>query len=175
MRSPARARLLCSVLLSASMIVGCASDATPSAAGVSFRDPQGAYTMNIDADWIETTGQGVKEVEAWRVAADDGGFANNVTVMTQSTQGLDLAGYLTSSVQNIGAYVLVGQKTVQGINGNDLGLMEYAGLAAGGLHYLAVIDVAHGQAVVATLTATEKSFAQARRDAEPYLLSLQAT
>jgi hypothetical protein len=175
MRFPAPAPRWMTVFLGVMLGAGCASDATPATTAISFRDPQGTYTMNIDADWTETTGTAVKDVEVWKVASVDGGFATNVTVITQSTQGLDLAGYLTSSVDNIGAFKLVGQKTVQDSNGNDLGLMEYSGLAAGGLHYLAVIDVSNGQAVVATLTATEAAFVQARVDAEPYLLSLHAT
>jgi hypothetical protein len=109
MRSPAPAPVLLTMFLGVLLVAGCASEAARSASGVAFRDPQGTYTMNVDADWTETTGTGIKEVEAWKVAPDNGGFANNVTVITQSTQGLDLAGYLTSSVHNIGAFVLVGQ------------------------------------------------------------------
>jgi hypothetical protein len=146
--------------------------------GASFTDPQGTYTIDIAPKWTKLSGAPVKEIEAWRVALDSGGFTPNVTVLTQDSQGMDLGEYMDFSNQHLGGAHLDYSTTVTGIHGNQLGVIEYDGIVPGAstsLHFLAVVDVRNGQAIVATLSSTESRFATLRDAVEPYLRSLQAT
>jgi hypothetical protein len=146
--------------------------------GVSFTDPQGTYTIELAPKWTKLSGSPVKEIEAWGVALDSAGFTPNVTVLTQDSQGMNLSEYMDFSNQHLGGAHLDYSTTVTGIHGNRLGIIEYDGIVAGApasLHFLAVVDVRNGQAVVATLTSTESRFAALRTTVEPYLRSLQAT
>jgi hypothetical protein len=149
-------------------------------AGDVYRDPQGTYTITIGSDWTETSGAMVQEIESWAVAPPSDGFADNVNVLTQAAQGLDLEQYMDLSSQNLGGLDLIEQSTIEGTNGNELGLLEYEGVPAGApsdrpLHFLATVAVQDGQAVVATLSASADTFEARRSSVEPFLRTLQAT
>ena len=145
--------------------------------GASFTDPQGTYTMTVAARWTVQSGGFVKEVESWAIAPAGEGFAPNVNVLTQSAPGMDLTRYIDFSAQNLGELKLIHKSTIEGTNGNELGLLEYSGVASGldrPLHFLATVDVRNGQAIVATFTAPEVTFGRERPNIEPYLRTLQA-
>jgi hypothetical protein len=146
--------------------------------GVPFTDPQGTYTIDLAPNWTKLSGAPAKEIEAWQVALHSGGFTPNVTVLTQDSQGMNLGEYMDFSNQHLGGTHLDYSTTVTGIHGNQLGVIEYDGIVPGAstsLHFLAVVDVRNGQAIVATLTSSESRFATLRTSVEPYLRSLQAT
>jgi hypothetical protein len=152
------------------------ADAPTSGLGDQFVDPQGTYTITTGSDWTEQTGTIVKEIEVWSVAPPSNGFAANVNVLTQRAPGMDLQQYKDFSARNMGDLTLIHQAMIQGTNGNPLGLFEYSGVMSGRpLHFLAVFDVLNDQAVVATFTTDEGSFADLRPEVEPFLRTLQAT
>jgi hypothetical protein len=89
---------------------------------------------------------------------------------------MDLQQYMDLSARNMGELTLIHQEMIEGTNGNPLGMFEYAGTMSGrSLHFLAVFDVLNSQAVVATFTTDEDSFAGLRPAVEPFLRTLQAT
>jgi hypothetical protein len=173
------------VILSTSDYSGPAEVSTPPIGsvvaptdGVAFKDPQGSYTIELQPGWTRMSGTPVKEIEAWSVGFDSAGFTPNVTVVTQDSQGMDLAKYMQASLDELGAGHLDYSTTVTGVHGNQLGVLEYHGLVGTSttpLHFLAVFEVRDGQAVVATLTTTDSRFPVLRKEAEPYLRTLQAT
>jgi len=146
-------------------------------AGTPFVDPQNTYTITVGPDWKQQPSAVVKEIENWTVAPSEDGFAPNVNVLTQAAPGMDLAEYMDFSAKHVGGIKLIDSSTVDGTNGNKLGLLEFAGTFGTNraLHSLATVDVRNDQAVVATFTAPEDAFAGERPDVQPYLLTLQAT
>ncbi len=153
--------------------------AAPIATGPSFADPQGTYTMTTAPTWDRGPSP-ILEVEVWHVGAAENGFTPNVNVLTQTAPGIDLAGYLALSLKqgrNLAAsFHAVGSHAITGTYGQPLGVIEYTAAPSGrNLDFLAVIALAHGHAIVATLTAPDDSFAALQTQVEPYLDTLQAT
>ncbi len=148
--------------------------------GTRFVDPQGTYTMQVDPGWTQRSATFVAEVEVWLVGGPQNGFASNVNVLTQSAPGVDLAQYLALSVRNgpsiIDGFRIAHTETVTGAYGQQLGKIEYTARAGGRqLHFLAVIALRNGRAIVATLTAPEATYASVHTRVEPYLETLQVT
>jgi hypothetical protein len=144
-----------------------------------FRDPQGTYTMSIGPDWARMPGTAAQEIEFWALDPSQVGFADNVNVLTQDTLGMGLGEYMDTSAESMGNLVVLDQYKVVGTNGNELGVLESRGTPFGAptdepLHFLTVVDVLDGVAIVATLSATLDTFDARRLAAEPYLLTLQA-
>ncbi len=155
--------------------------AAPLTAGVgtTFDDPQGTYTLTIDPTWTEHSGAIVAEIEAWSVGPASNGFTPNVNVLTQSAPGVDLTEYLAISVRNgprlMSDFQLVHSQVLTGSAGQPLAEMEYTAGASGRVvHFLGVVALRNGRAIVATLTTTDTSFAAIRARVEPFLLTLQA-
>ena len=146
--------------------------------GVTFTDPQGDYTMEIDPSWESFNLGGVKEVEQWAVtAAPTDGFMPNVNVLTQSVPGIDLQEYIDLSLSNLMGLTLVGTTTLE-VDGSPMGLFEFVGVAPGStmsLHFLAIVVVADGEAILVTFTAPDPLFAELRPDIEPYMRTLTMT
>ena len=141
-----------------------------------FVDPEGTYSIEISPEWTEVSGATIDGVEAWRIGVGTAEFQDNVNVLTQTTPGADLESYLEASIEQLGDLQLINSTVTTGANGNELGLVEYAGMVPTApipVHALASVMVADGKAVVATLTADESTFAEARTVAEDYLLTLQ--
>jgi hypothetical protein len=181
---------LVAVLVSAIGLAGCGGTdwstrgGAPAArvaarSGTTFTDPQGTYTLAIDPQWIERSGAFVAEVEGWAVGPAADRFTPNVNVLTQSAPGVDLPEYLDLSVRNgpdlMASFQLVRAEQITGASGQLLGEMEYTAVAAGReLHLLAVVALAHGRAMIATLTTEESSFATLKARVEPFLVTLKA-
>jgi hypothetical protein len=154
--------------------------AVNAASGPLFQDPQGTYTMTVDPAWTERSGEIVAEIEQWLVGPVEDGFVPNVNVLTQAAPGVDMEEYLRLSSENAPRLVtdfnLVRSKVVTGPTGNLLGEMEYSAQSGThALHFLAVVSLAHGQAIVATLTTTEATFTTIEARVEPFLVTLRAT
>lgn len=148
--------------------------------GVRFEDPDGSYTMTIDAEWADMSTRMAAGTEAWAIGQGAAGFTPNVNVLTQAARGLDLDAYLATSVNSLDTIdgELIEQSYVQGAGGAMLGSMRYSATPAGSagpLEFLAVFDVRNDTAVVATLTATVDTFDALAIDVEPYLLTLETT
>lgn len=145
-----------------------------------FEDPQHDYTMRIAPGWSDQSGLFVEEVEGWAVAPRADGFTANVNVLTQKTKTLDLQQYLDLSVRNaaraLKGWKLVRSSVVRGSVGNELGRFEYlATVQDHDVHFVAVITVAKGHAIVATLSTSSAAFPALSRAVEPYLLTLAPT
>lgn len=155
-------------------------DPTHSPVDGPFRDPEGMYEMRVDPGWVYQAGGFVDGVEFWFLGPPEGGFAPNVNALTQQTGGLSLADYLDLSVDQapnlMANFELIDRAQVKGASGR-LGVMEYTGNLTGGprLHFLAVIAMTDGRAVVVTLTAPRKSFRDWRAEVEPFMLTLRPT
>lgn len=154
------------------------ASAEASTDGGEFTDPDGDDTITVGSEWTATPAGAVGDgTEAWAVASPGNEFTSNVNVLSQPAPGLDLASYLEASVENTGTFEVIDQATVTGENGNELGLLEFAGPVAGSdleLHFLAVVDVTDGTAVLATLSTLEENFEALRSSVEPFMLTLQA-
>jgi hypothetical protein len=187
-----RASVSIAVLVGVLLVAGCGgdsastttSDAAPVAAslpvpsGSKYTDPETTYTMIINPAWVERAGLTAEGVETWEVEGAKDGFAPNVNVLTEDAPGMDLAKFMSQSDDLSGMHVIQ-KATIKGANGNELGLVEYTGTVANGsasrpLHFLGVVDVHDGKAIVATLTVDESSFAAERAKVEPYMRTLQA-
>lgn len=146
--------------------------------GETFTDPEGDYTLLISPDWAEAFQLSpTKGIEVWKVAPVVDGFGANVNVLTQPAGGKDLQGYLDANEKAMGSMTVIDVRTVDA-GGTELGVFEYSGTPPGAdrdLHFLSVISVADGTAVLATLTATEDAFTTLRPTVERYLLTLRRT
>jgi hypothetical protein len=147
--------------------------------GTTFTDPDGTYTVRVDPDWSEQPNAlPQNDIEVWQTAPSVDGFASNVNVLTQPAKGVSLAEYLDASVKQLKDMTVVDSSTVDVGGGRTLGTVEYSGLLTGAtkaLHFLAVVDVGDGKAVLATFTATEDAFTSLRPTIERYLLTLRRT
>jgi len=194
MGTSSRSIIAASIALATIMLASCGSDSTAEDAsapvvstaaprleavdGVEFSDPEGDYTITIGSEWVPSPVGAVEDgVESWVVAPPGTDFSANVNVLTQSTEGLDLVEYLELSVENTGTFEVIEQTTLTGENGNELGRFEFAGPVEGtdlDLHFLAIVDVTDGMAVLATLSTLEADFDALRANVEPFMLTLQA-
>jgi hypothetical protein len=164
---------------------GNAGDAPEKPPGKTFDDPQGEYTIVIGKTWksVPPGKTGVPnqaETEFWVIGPAEKGFAPNVNVLTQDTQGLDLEGYkkLSERQAREGDLKLVRSRIVTSTSGEDVGLLEYTGDPTGAgtdASFLAVYAVADGTAVIATLSTDTSTYRKHRTKVQPYLLTLTKT
>lgn len=146
--------------------------------GTTFTDPQGTYEMNIDPIWIDQHGSFSADIEVWFIRPPSGGFAPNVSVLTQLIPDMELEEYLDLSVRQANVVLpdaeVVNRGIVQGTR-DRLGFMEYRGTQAGNqVQFLAYFTVHGGKAVVATLTTSAHEFDATRSQVEPLLQTLHA-
>ena len=144
-----------------------------------FRDPQGTYTMVIGRGW-RAIREGIPDgVEAWVIGDAENGFAPNVNVLTQASGDASLDDYLGMSEAQgrslLQDYETKATDVVRGPSGEALGVFEYTATQGRPLHFLAVIALHGGRAVVATLTAPGSSFGSYRSAAEPFMRTLDTT
>ena len=142
-----------------------------------FIDPAGGYALTVGPDWVhEPSGTFSKGIEFWLVGTAENGFAPNVSILAQTTGGLDLAGYAAASLRSAPALItgfkLVSSTTIVSSVGPML-RFEYLGTYRGvALHFLAFAVVSDGTAYVATFTTPMARYTGLVAEVEPYLLTL---
>jgi hypothetical protein len=189
-RTVARRAALAISLVAGMLLAGCGSSSDerqPAAAesttaataplqdAVTFRDPGGAYELDVDRDWTEI----LEQPKAWAIGSGSDGFGDNVNVIVERLAAdQTLEEYLELSVRSA-------PRIIPGV---DIGSYEFITLPSGerggrwvysgrpqdrDLEFLAVIGVAPGRAVTVTLTAEPERFATAVAAAEPYMRTLR--
>jgi hypothetical protein len=148
--------------------------------GSRFVDPRGGYSIYIGKTWAPMPVARSKDAMMWSLGSSDDGAVPGVNVFSEETGGKDLDDYLQLSAENMTALKLRKRETVRTSDGGELGVLEYSGSLTGRkndreYHFLGVVDVVGGRAVVATLAAYEEDFADLRARTEPYLLTLKGS
>jgi hypothetical protein len=153
-----------------------------------FRDPQGTYTLEIDPRWRATHSAARPDVESWFTGTGTLDFRDNINILSQSAGGVDLNQYMQlvvdqaeKSVENyaLKEFRLVTADTLSGTTSKtptQLGVFAYTGKRGDKrFGFFFVASVAHGDAVLATLTTAQDRFDEVRTKVEPYLMTLRQT
>jgi hypothetical protein len=147
-----------------------------------FVDPDGRYTIEVSPDWEDGTGTGAvpADIELFYVGTGTADFRNNINVLEQSVpSGMTLQGYLDASIAQMGSDLEVITKGVdEGAYGQELGYIEYKGMVATApipVHAFATFFIQDGKVVLATLTTTEDTAADAEDTVAEYLTTLNPT
>jgi hypothetical protein len=148
---------------------------------VVYVDPQGLYTLEEAPEWDEQTGSGVVPagIELWYVGTGTAGFRDNINVLEQQVGGADLQAYLDKSIAGMGPDLqVIDSGIATGAYGQELGYVEYKGMVSTApipVHVFATFAIVDGTAILATLTTTEDTAAQAEDSIAQYLTTLNPT
>jgi hypothetical protein len=154
---------------------------------ISFRDPQGAYTMDIDPEWEQSVTPNQPDVETWFTPTGTDAFRDNVTVLAQTGVNVSLDDYMQLVIdqapQSVEDFQLrefrVLTPDLDDASDDDdpqreLGVIAYDGTqGTQSFGFLLVASVENGNAVLATFTTEKDRFDAARAEVEPYLLTLR--
>ena len=162
---------------------------TPAATGqlssaTRFRDPQGAYSLEVDPQWHVPTSTAGANVETWYTQTGTADFRDNVTIVAQPVGEVDLDQYLQlvidqapKSVDNFKLRefrVVTIPTDAKATVPKSLGVVAYEGRKddqAYGFFFVASVE--DGKAVVATLTTDQDRFDEVRAKVAPYLMTLR--
>jgi hypothetical protein len=162
---------------------------TPAATGqltsaTRFRDPQGAYSLEVDPQWHVPTSTAGANVETWYTQTGTADFRDNVTIVAQPVGEVDLDQYLQlvidqapKSVDNFKLRefrVVTIPTDAKATVPEQLGVVAYEGRKGDKTFgFFFVASVENGKAVVATLTTDQDRFDDARAEIAPYLMTLR--
>jgi hypothetical protein len=162
----------------------------PDADGVSFTDPQGAYTLDIDPRWRASEHATTPEVESWFTGTGTVDFRDNVNIVTQQIGQMALDEYMKlvtdQAHETVPDYDLREFRIVTASDDPasdttaevplQLGVFAYDGENSGkDFGFLFIASVENGRAVLATLTTPEDRFDRVRAQVEPYLMTIRQT
>ncbi len=165
------------------------SGETPAATGqlasaMRFRDPQGAYSLEVDPQWQAPTSAAGANVETWYTQTGTADFRDNVTIVAQPVGEIDLDQYLQLVIDQA-------PKSVDGFKLREfrvvtipteaktevpksLGVVAYEGRKGDQAYgFFFVASVEDGKAVVATLTTDQDRFDEVRAKIAPYLMTIR--
>jgi hypothetical protein len=151
------------------------------AGAVIFVDPDGRYTIEVSPDWPDATGTDVvpEGIELFYVGTGTDEFKDNINILEQPVGTMSLQDYLDRSIEGMGSDLeVIDSGIATGAYGQELGYIEYAGMVPTApipVHAFATFAIADGQVVLATLTTTEATAAEAEDTIAEYLTTLVAT
>jgi len=162
---------------------------TPAATGqlpsaTRFRDPQGAYSLEVDPQWQVPTSTAGANVETWYTQTGTEDFRDNVTIVSQPVGEVDLDQYLQLVIdqapKSVDDFKLREFRVVtipteaKATVPKQLGVVAYEGRKGNQTFgFFFVASVEDGKAVVATLTTDQDRFDDVRAKVAPYLMTLR--
>ena len=162
---------------------------TPAATGqlasaTRFRDPQGAYSLEVDPQWQVPTSTAGANIETWYTQTGTADFRDNVTIVAQPVGEVDLDQYLQlvidqapKSVDNFKLRefrVVTIPTDAKATVPKSLGVVAYEGRKGDKTFgFFFVASVENGKAVVATLTTDQDRFDDVTAEVAPYLMTLR--
>jgi hypothetical protein len=162
---------------------------TPAATGqlasaTRFRDPQGAYSLEVDPQWQVPTSTAGANIETWYTQTGTADFRDNVTIVAQPVGEVDLDQYLQlvidqapKSVDNFKLRefrVVTIPTDAKATVPKSLGVVAYEGRKGDKTFgFFFVASVENGKAVVATLTTDQDRFDDVKAEVAPYLMTLR--
>ncbi len=168
---------------------GDSSGETPAATGqlssaTRFRDPQGAYSLEVDPLWHVPTSTAGANVETWYTQTGTADFRDNVTIVAQPVGEVDLDQYLQLVIdqapKSVDDFKLREFRVVTIPTESktevpkSLGVVAYEGRKGDQAYgFFFVASVEDGKAVVATLTTDQDRFDDVRAKVAPYLMTLR--
>lgn len=135
------------------------------------------WTMQISKKWVEFDIPDFEEEAAWATGKGSDEFNNNVNVLTETPAiSVSLPNYVKLSAANLTSDVdaeVVDSQTYDA-GGRLYGRVEYkANISGIDVHSVVYIVKIDDTFILATYTATPKSFAEEAPKVEPYLATLQ--
>jgi hypothetical protein len=154
------------------------------AAATRYRDPQGAYSLEVDPQWRVPTSTAGGNVETWYTQTGTADFRDNVTIVAQPVGEVDLDQYLQLVIdqapKSVNDFKLREFRVVTIPTESktkvpkSLGVVAYEGRKGDQTYgFFFVASVEDGDAVVATLTTDQDRFNDVRAKVAPYLMTLR--
>jgi hypothetical protein len=144
--------------------------------GPTYRDPGGAYVLEVGPDWEAGS---VSQPKIWFTHEAAKGFRSNVNATVEQVPGsASLQDYVKLSVKNAPALLpQLKSVSIDYLNesgGRQLARWHYRGSYNGrALEWLAITGLRDGKAVTLTFTSLPAVFADQVKDVEPYMRTLR--
>jgi hypothetical protein len=144
--------------------------------GVIYRDPGGAFAVEINPNWVAGS---LSQPKFWFTREPANGFRSNINAIVEEVPGsTTFAQYIKLSAGNapriVPGYTLLSLDILRESGGRALARWHYVGTVGGRpLEFLAMTELRHHRAVTLTFTSERDSFADAVPHVEPYLRTLR--